>query len=1065
MAATYRLDTAPRALPSAPKLDESQRRVVEHPGGPLLVLAGPGTGKTTTLVESVVDRVERRGLRPDQILVLTFSRKAADDLRDRITARLGRTSQNPMSSTFHSFCYGVVRRYQPAELYAAPLRLLSAPEQDVMLRELLSARDAQAVSWPPSLAPALRTRGFAREVGAVLAHARSLGLDPHDLAAAGSMAKRPEWAAAAAFMSQYLDVLDSSSALDYAELVHRAVLLCSTDAVRHELHSQFRAVFVDEYQDTDASQVRLLQALAGGGRDLVAVGDPDQSIYAFRGADVRGILDFPDSFRSAEGRPADVVALRTTRRFGAQLLAASRRVAAGIGVRGAIDRHAFERFRAPEAQPGDYGDGDVEVFTFDSSGSEAAAIADLVRRAHLEDGVAWDQIAVLVRSGVTSLPFLRRALVAAGVPVEVAGDEVPLRLEPAVAPLLTALGCAASAEALLPDTAQSLLLSPLGGLDAASLRQLGRMLRARDRGANSGRLPRPSAELLRLALVDPGLLADLSSPAAVRARRLATLLAQARLQLAEGASAEEALWTLWAGTPWPQRLRAAVEHGGAAARSANRDLDAICALFELAARAEERRERAGASVFLQEVQAQQIPGDTLDDRGARGSAVRLLTAHRAKGLEWEMVVVASAQEGSWPDLRRRGSLLQPDRIIRDGQAPPVSRAALLAEERRLFYVAVTRARSRLIVTAVASPEPDGDEPSRFILTLGAPVRHRRGRLRRPLSVAALVGELRRTAADPGCSDALRAAAAARLARLAELEVADAPVAPFADPEAWWGTRSRSSSPVPLRAEDQPLRLTASTLSALQDCPLRWFLSRQAAGQATRSSALGFGSVIHVLVEHLGESGAAVDADELIGHLDSVWPQLQFDSSWIAARERAGAEDALRRFARWHNDRPDRRFLGAEVPFEVTATSPDGNEVVLAGTVDRLERDRSGRVVVVDFKTGKTLPTRRKVQDDVQLDFYQLATDAGAFSTVAGATRSGGAELVQLRADADGMPTVQRQPPPEARTDSSRPVDAALQTAGSVLLREQLVATGNAHCGRCEFVRQCPAAAGGGDPLR
>jgi RecB family exonuclease len=252
---------------------------------------------------------------------------------------------------------------------------------------------------------------------------------------------------------------------------------------------------------------------------------------------------------------------------------------------------------------------------------------------------------------------------------------------------------------------------------------------------------------------------------------------------------------------------------------------------------------------------------------------------------------------------------------------------------------------------------------------------------------------------------------------------------------------------------------------VQDCPLRWFLSRQAAGQATRSSALGFGSVIHVLAEHLGESGAEVDADELIGHLDSVWPQLQFGSSWIAARERAGAEEALRRFARWHNDRPDRRLLGAEVPFEVAATSPDGDEVVLAGTVDRLERDRSGQVVVVDFKTGKTLPTRRKVQDDVQLDFYQLATDAGAFSAVAGAARSGGAELVQLRADADGMPTVQRQPPPEARADSSRPVDAALQTAGSVLLREQLVATGNAHCGRCEFVRQCPAAAGGGDPLR
>ena len=110
-----------------PPLDEFQQSVVDHPGGPLLVLAGPGTGKTTTLVEAIVDRIERRGADPASVLALTFSRKAAEQLRDRVTARLGRTMATTLSSTFHSFAYGLVRRYSTADLYAAPLRLLSAP--------------------------------------------------------------------------------------------------------------------------------------------------------------------------------------------------------------------------------------------------------------------------------------------------------------------------------------------------------------------------------------------------------------------------------------------------------------------------------------------------------------------------------------------------------------------------------------------------------------------------------------------------------------------------------------------------------------------------------------------------------------------------------------------------------------------------------------------------------------------------------------------------------------------------------------------------------------------------
>ena len=131
----YELVPVDRAV-TPPVLDPDQQAVVDHPGGPLLVLAGPGTGKTTTLVEAVVDRIEHRGADPASVLALTFSRKAAEQLRDRVTARLGRTTSTTMCATFHSFAYGLIRRYSPPELYAGPLRILSAPEQDVVLREL-----------------------------------------------------------------------------------------------------------------------------------------------------------------------------------------------------------------------------------------------------------------------------------------------------------------------------------------------------------------------------------------------------------------------------------------------------------------------------------------------------------------------------------------------------------------------------------------------------------------------------------------------------------------------------------------------------------------------------------------------------------------------------------------------------------------------------------------------------------------------------------------------------------------------------------------------------------------
>src|SRR4051794_17516605 len=338
----YRLALTPEALSDPPVLDDAQAAVVAHPGGPLLVLAGPGTGKTTTLVESVVDRIARRGATPGSVLVLTFSRRAAADLRTRIAARLGRTVVTPMAMTFHAFCYALVRRFADrlgpeAEgttvAVGPPVRLLTGPEQDFRVRETLEGSlDTHHTDWPESLARAFPTRAFASEVRAVLAKARQLGMDPEDVIAAGERAGRAEWVSVGEFFEEYLDVLDAEGVLDYAELVHRCRILISEPDVVATLRQEIGCVFVDEYQDTDPSQVALLSAIAGDGRDVVAVGDPDQSIYAFRGAQARGILDFPDTFRTASGEPAPVLALGRTRRFGATLLDASRNLANRLGI-------------------------------------------------------------------------------------------------------------------------------------------------------------------------------------------------------------------------------------------------------------------------------------------------------------------------------------------------------------------------------------------------------------------------------------------------------------------------------------------------------------------------------------------------------------------------------------------------------------------------------------------------------------------------------------------------------------------------------------------------------------
>ncbi|MFD4303580.1 ATP-dependent helicase [Streptomyces albidoflavus] len=1093
---TYRLVRSAPVAEEPPRLDAAQRAVVDHGAGPLLVLAGPGTGKTTTLVESVAARLAA-GTPPERILVLTFSRRAAVDLRDRMAQRLS-TATAPRATTFHSFCYALVRAHQDADLFAEPLRLLSGPEQDVAVRELLAGqielgRQGRArVHWPDELRACLTTRGFADEVRAVLARSRELGLGADALAEFARRGGRPDWSAAASFLAEYLDLLDAQGTLDYAELVHRAVLLAERPETARQLAETYDAVYVDEYQDTDPAQVRLVRALAGnhgpavlgagGGRTLVAFGDPDQSIYAFRGADVNGILEFPETFRRADGAPAPVAVLTTGRRSGAHLVEATRLVTRRMP----LTRLSADTVRAHRSLSPARDGGRVEAYTYPTTGAELDNIADILRRAHLEEGVPWGEMAVLVRSGGHTIPAVRRALTSAGVPLDIDGNDLPLRHEPAVAPLLTALRAAATAalqdraeeEAgpvpepepdagtqdtgptwLDTETALTLLASPLAALDAADQRRLGRALRDEERAAGNP-LPPPSDTLLARALAEPERLVT-HEGYAHGARLLGELLRRARTLLAKGGSAEEALWELWDGTTWPQRLERSARRGGAAGRNADRDLDAVCALFATAARAEERTGGRGALNFLAEIEAQDIAADTLTRRAARPDAVRLMTAHRSKGLEWRLVVVAGVQEGVWPDLRRRGSLLEADRIGRDGLAEPLPPGALLAEERRLFYVAATRAAERLVVTAVKAPAEDGDQPSRFLTELGVEPKDVSSRPRRPLSVAALVAELRATTVDPRVSATLREAAAHRLAKLAALTDEDGrPLVPTAHPDRWWGMREPTRSQVPLRDRDAPVVLSGSALDQLANtCALQWFLGREVKADAPASAAQGFGNVVHVLADEVASGRTPADLDVLMERLDSVWDALAFDAPWKSVQEKENARQALERFLEWHTlDRAGRTPVASEHDFDVTLGAGP-YEVRIRGSMDRVEQDPRGRAYVVDFKTGKQAPTAAEVAHHPQLAVYQLAVTEGAVDPLFDGVRPepGGAELVHLRQPApkkeggDALPRVQHQPSPEGEW-----VGDLLATAAGKVLDERFTPTTGQHCAHCSFRSSCSA---------
>ncbi|WP_169948789.1 ATP-dependent DNA helicase [Microbispora sp. H11081] len=1056
---------------AAPVLDEHQRAVVAHESGPLLVLAGPGTGKTTTIVETVVDRVERRGVDPERVLVLTFSRKAAGELRERITARMRRTTRTPLALTFHSYAYALLRR-EAVLAGEPPPRLLTGPEQLLEIRRLLHGElEDGARHWPADMRELLKTRGFAEELRDFLSRAAERGLYGDALVRLGREHGRPDWEAAGLFSFRYQDRfdLDPVPALDYSELIREAAGLLTDGEVRRRERDAYDLVLVDEYQDTDPAQEFLLRQLAGDGRDLIAVGDPDQSIYGFRGADVQGILRFPERFPTRDGQDAPVIALRVCRRSGPALLEASRRVALRLpAVPGSHNSHENrtgghrDLIPVEDAEPGE-----VKVLLADSATQEAAVVADTLRRAHLLDGVPWSRMAVLVRSAALQVPLLRRALVSAGVPVVVAGDELPLVREPGVRPLITLLRIAAAPAALDVATAEELLTGPLGGTDMIGVRRLRRALRIAEHEAVAAEAavegegqpalpftPRSSDELLVAALRDPRELNGVEPHVAAPAERLGRLLATARDAVRHGRGAEEVLWEIWQASGLAERWTEASLMGGARGAQADRDLDAVVALFDHVARFADRLPKAGVAVFLDDLTSQEIAGDTLAESAPEGDAVRILTAHRSKGLEWDVVVVAGVQEGLWPDLRLRGSLLGTEALVEfaGGSALDTAQAAtaalaskMLAEERRLFYVAATRARSRLVVTAVGGEDTD-ERPSRFLTELlpggvePATVDDRA----RWLSMSALVADLRAAVCDTTKSEAMRREAAAHLARLAQAGV------PGANPGEWYALTPISDDR-PLGWPDDVVQISPSSVESFTKCGLRWMLET-AVGAGSSNVTQSLGTVVHAIAAMATEDGT-----DYVKRLDDIWDQFDFGGLWFNRKQRRVAEQMVDRFVRWQKDRP-RDLVAVEEAFTVRVP---GHDIQITGRVDRVERDEAGRAVIIDIKTGGGRPKDAEIDRHPQLGVYQLATTLGAFERH-GLVQPGGAALLQL-GKAAGQSADAKEQAQRALADDPEPgwADELVKTVATGMSAGVFVATVNDGCRTCAAKIACPVNDNGG----
>ncbi|MBX7450535.1 ATP-dependent helicase [Mycolicibacterium sp. 3033] len=1032
---------------------EMTLEALTRPGlrGTVRLLGGPGTGKTTALVETAAAHLAA-GRDAESVLLLTGSSQLSAQARATITSRVLAAGEQtvirePLVRTVHSYAFAVLR-LAAQRSGGAPPRLITGSEQDGIIRELLAGDvedgDASPVRWPERLRPALGTVGFATELRDLMARCNERGIDPVALQRLGRRAQRPEWQAAGRFAQTYEQIMllraavgtaapqATVPALGAAELVGAALEVLAADV---ELLAAERArvqlLLVDDAQHLDPQAARLVQVLAAGAELCVIAGDPNQTVFGYRGAD-------PELLRAET--PA--ITLTTSYRCSVPVARAVEVLTRRLP---GVDSAA--------ALAGTGEAGSVSVRIAASPHAECAVIADALRRAHLVDGVAWSEMAVIVRSVPRTGPALARALTAAGVPVDGLQSDTPLTAVPAVRALMIVLE--AVVDGLTAERALALVTGPIGRVDPVSLRQLRRALRRRAADADSD-----FGDLLVAALAGDGgarSVDGVPDELGRALRRVRTVLSAARDSIRRSDDPRHALWQAWNRSGLQRRWLAASERGGPVAEQADRDLDAMTALFDVAEQYVERTAGASLRGLVDHVDGLTLPPSRSDSRPPTDT-VAVLSAHAALGREWDVVVVAGLQEGLWPNVSARGGILGTQQLVDvlDGVAGPADRtlsgrAPLLAEERRLLIAAVGRARRRLLVTAVDSDTGDAALlPSPFCHELTAVATDEQAQSEAPvraprvLAANAVVGRLRSVVCAPpeDVAEDQQACAAAQLARLAEAGVHGAA------PESWYGLREISTRAPLWEGADDAVTLSPSTVQMLLDCPLRWLVERHGGGSA-RDVRSALGSLVHALV-----ADPAVAEAHLHAELRRIWAALPFDAQWHSDNEFERHQEMLSTFTRWRADTRNRfTEVGTEIAVdgEVVAARDDQPAVRIRGRLDRLERDSEDRLVVVDIKTGKSPATKDDAQAHAQLAMYQLAVAEGLLAESA---EPGGGRLVYLGKTSGGSATEREQ---DALTpDGHAQWRAQVSEAAAATQGPQFVARINDGCAHCPVAAMCPA---------
>lgn len=922
----------------------------------------PGTGKTHHLTERAL-RYLADGNDPARLLILAPTRTAATRMRDTIAASSDRSLSVAPTRAWAAYAFDLLKRAQTRGLLSGVegnLKLLSGPEQDVIIGELL-ANHAQGIApgptWPDSLRDALPTRGFRHEIRDFFDRMAEYDLTADDVHRLATEHNQPAWHALAQLHTEYRAVraLRAKNAYDPAVLINDACrLLLRAPEFLAEERRRYDLILIDDVQELSPSIYRLLRLIAAEvapadaahltethpdlfaeGPQVVMTYSDEAVVQGFRGARPDLVTTLQASFPSMRTRT-----LTTSYRLPAlmmPLVADIRRrlprytrfvplTAEQEGAKGGAKTGAPATFGRINTTPADealtWGTTDepllhlgadgkildpahyrtapagVYKYALSSSQDEANLIAQMLLEERIYGNHPYRESAIIVRSSA-DVARIRRVLSSNGIPSRTSAALVPVRDEPAVRPFLDALSLlvyarkrgekalnpavhmpaadgaeaaerggyetlsASEAEELMrrslddviaeesranplggAQSAITLLTSRLGGASSMDVRRLRQQLRSIELQSGGHR---PSDDLLLGALLHPETLPEEGVGRAVH--RIAAVLSAGRKALARPESTStEVLWALWEASGLEKTWVAQSRGAGPDADAAHRNLDAMIGLFEAADRFDEQMRGAGAEQFLDFIDAQDLPMDTLAARGVRQDAVEILTPALAAGQSWRTVYVCGLQEGTWPNTTVRGSLLSTgdltdlcDARLRQraqqaeqqaGEQPvPPARIRSYPErvrdtrhdELRMFAVAATRASTRLVLTAVRNDDQAPGEFFDFVLPTDAvgdstdvPIT----RVRRPATLRSLVAELRRTLVEESMN-AMRAedaqqedtqqdgaqmhnapeeeaftpeasayrldAASRTLARLANAQ------APGAAPDEWWGLLPLSST--------------------------------------------------------------------------------------------------------------------------------------------------------------------------------------------------------------------------------------------------------------------------------